>query len=127
VGWDKGRYYTRSRKVNGRVVREYIGGGEAGKLVAQLDAINRQDRELARETMRTLRAELDALAARLDELNGLTDLLARAALVAAGFRQHKRGEWGKKRDNCKGAQCARQALADRPEGAKEGAGPRPAR
>jgi hypothetical protein len=25
MGWDRGRYYTRSKKVNGRVVREYIG------------------------------------------------------------------------------------------------------
>jgi hypothetical protein len=27
MGWDRGRYYTRSRKVNGRVVREYVGTG----------------------------------------------------------------------------------------------------
>jgi hypothetical protein len=27
------------------------------------------------------------------------ELLARAALVTAGFRQHKRGEWRKRRGN----------------------------
>ena len=27
MGWDRGRYYTRSKKVNGRVVREYVGSG----------------------------------------------------------------------------------------------------
>lgn len=28
MGWDKdGRYYTRSKRVNGRVAREYVGGG----------------------------------------------------------------------------------------------------
>ena len=45
MGWDKGgRYYTRSRRENGRVVREYIGGGRAGAIVAQFDAIHRDQR-----------------------------------------------------------------------------------
>jgi hypothetical protein len=34
MGWDKGRYFTRSRKVNGRVVREYVGTGEVAELIA---------------------------------------------------------------------------------------------
>ena len=29
MGWDKGRYYTRSKKVKGRVVREYVVSGRA--------------------------------------------------------------------------------------------------
>jgi hypothetical protein len=48
MGWDRGRYYTRSRKVNGRVVREYLGTGEAAKQAARLDAITRQEREARR-------------------------------------------------------------------------------
>jgi hypothetical protein len=44
MAWDKdGRYYTRSRLVNGQVVREYVGGGEAGALIADLDAIEREN------------------------------------------------------------------------------------
>ena len=38
MGWDKGKYYSRSKKVNGRVVREYVGGGRvglAGELMAR--------------------------------------------------------------------------------------------
>jgi hypothetical protein len=37
---------------------------------------------------------VDKVVSRLDEL---ADLLARAALVAAGFHQHKRGEWRARR------------------------------
>ena len=44
MGWDKGRYYTRSRKVRGRVVREYVGGGLPGELVARMDAEARAER-----------------------------------------------------------------------------------
>ena len=44
MGWDKGRYYTRSKKVNGRVVREYIGAGRVAELVAQQDTLEREKR-----------------------------------------------------------------------------------
>jgi hypothetical protein len=97
VGWEKGRYYTRSRKVNGRVVREYVGTGRIAELVAEMDAIEHQRREVERAARQAERANVDALDAPLDELNDLVELLARAALVAAGYHQHKRGEWRKQR------------------------------
>ncbi len=93
MGWEKGRYYIRSRKVNGRVVREYVGTGEAARSAARQDALARQQREARRAEM----AELAALDAPLDDLAELTDLLARAALAAAGYRRHHRGEWRKRR------------------------------
>jgi hypothetical protein len=97
VGWDKGRYYTRSRKVNGRVVREYVGKGEIGEIMAQIDALDRADRQAEREALRAEKAELNALDSGVKQLDELADLLARAALLAAGYRQHKRGEWRRKR------------------------------
>jgi hypothetical protein len=93
MGWDKGRYYTRSRKVNSRVVREYLGTGEAAEQAARQDAITREERE----SRRAVRAELAALDASLDDLTEQTDLLARAVLAAAGYRRHHRGEWRKRR------------------------------
>ena len=99
MGWERGRYYTRSRKVDGRVVREYIGSGYDAELIARLEALRREEREEERAARQAERAELNALDAPLDRLFQETELLARAALVAAGFRQHKRGEWRKRRGN----------------------------
>ena len=110
MGWERGRYYTRSRKVNGRIVREYVGSGEAGKLAAQIDAIRRADREMERDLRRMEKAELAVLDAPLKELNDLANLLARSALVAAGYRQHNRGEWRKRRGK------RNRAEPERPEG-----------
>jgi hypothetical protein len=97
MGWDRGRYYSRSRKVNGRVVREYVGGGRLGQIAARLDAIGREVRQAARARQEAMRSEVEALDAALDDLNAVADLLGGAALLAAGYRQHKRGEWRKSR------------------------------
>jgi hypothetical protein len=97
MGWERGRYYTRSRKVNGRVVREYVGSGELAALAAQVDALERQRKEIGRAAFQAERTDLQALDGALDELNDAADLLAHAALAAAGFHQHKRGEWRKQR------------------------------
>jgi hypothetical protein len=97
MGWDKGRYYTRSKKVNGRVVREYVGTGRVAELVAQMDATERADREAERASRRAEKADLATLDAEIKALAEITDLAARAALLAAGYHQHKR-EWRKKRE-----------------------------
>jgi len=98
MGWDKnGRYYTRSKRVNGRVVREYIGSGPVGDLAAQMDASERDKREAALRFARIERERIAEFDAPIDELNELADLLARAALLAAGYVQHNRSEWRKKR------------------------------
>jgi len=100
MGWDhKGRYYTRSRRENGRVVREYIGGGMVGKLAAQLDAIERDKRESECGVARAERERIAGLDVALAELNDLAELMVRAALVSAGFHQHNRGKWRKRRGN----------------------------
>jgi len=57
--------------------------------------------------------QLQALDTALNELNAWADLLAHATLVAAGFRQHKRGEWRKRRGNRKRVEHQR---SDRPQG-----------
>jgi hypothetical protein len=99
MGWDKGRYYTRSRKVGGRVVREYVGSGRVAELAAQLDSLAKEQRRLDAAIMRGEKSDLAATDAEILAVVESADLAARAALLAAGFRRHKRGEWRKQRDH----------------------------
>jgi len=94
-----GLYYTRSRKVDGRLVREYVGGGVLGQIAARMDADERRRREV--ETARWIeeRECLESLDGLTEELYEAAEVLAEAALVAAGYHQPKRGEWRKRRGN----------------------------
>jgi hypothetical protein len=103
MGWDQRGYYYRARKLQGRVVREYVGAGIVGELAAEVDALERERRADARAVEKAERGRLDALDASVDELDTLPNRLVSAALQAAGFHKHKRGEW-RKRGNTKGTQ-----------------------
>jgi hypothetical protein len=96
-----GRYYTRSRKVRGRVVREYVGTGQIAELCAQLDAMEREERdseaELQRAAWRERNAHYAALFGPLDMLDAACDALVCQELEAAGYHQHHRGEWRRRR------------------------------
>ena len=102
MAWEKrkrgGAYYTRSRKVDGRVVREYVGGGALGEQAALRDAKERQQREEEAAARREERERLEELAGLVDEFCEAVETVARATLLAAGFRQHNRGEWRRRRD-----------------------------
>jgi hypothetical protein len=102
MGWERG-YYYRVFKANGRVVREYVGRGPVAVLAAQLDALEREKRQLQALDLRRQKHELAALEADLKTLEQTTNLVARAALLAAGFHQHKRGEWRKRRERDRNA------------------------
>ena len=91
-----GPYYTRSRRVNGQVVREYIGGGELALIVAEQDAINRTIREARQKREREELERLKPADTAVEEFCRAVETLTRAALVAAGYRNHK-GEWRRKR------------------------------
>jgi hypothetical protein len=105
----RGRYYTRSRKVAGRVVREYIGTGAVAELAAAADALRRADRRAMMEARRAEQANWQAALAPLLELSRVADLMARAALLAGGYHRHSR-TWRKKRyvhDNDNGIEARR--------------------
>src|SRR5579864_1246601 len=96
MGWDKGLYYSRSRRVNGRVVREYVGTGPAGQQAARNDALGRQARQARREHLRALQGELEALEVAIKRYCEHVEYLAAVALLLAGYHRPKRGDWRKR-------------------------------
>ena len=90
-------YWYRCKREGGRVVTEYLGAGEFARTMAEIDALEQQERDLAR---RAIRAEmdqendidrgLDALGAYLRELTGVV-------LEAHGYHKHT-GQWRKQRN-----------------------------
>src|SRR5215212_4919206 len=91
------RYYTRSRKVNGRITRQYVGTGLVVEHAAQQDAEARAQRLAERQRLQHEAARWASAAAPLTELSRLLDGFTAAALIAAGYHQHHRGAWRKRR------------------------------
>jgi len=84
-----GRYYTRSKRVGGRVVREYIGTGPTAELAAEADAARRAQREQERRAWNRTKEEIEASEDALEQLREAVCGL----LADAGFYRHHRGEW----------------------------------
>ena len=101
MGWETrsrgGRYYTRSRRENGRIIREYVGTGPLAESIAARDAHIRAERTEARERERREREHLEAADGLIADFCQEVEGLARNMLAAAGYHQHARGEWRKQR------------------------------
>ena len=100
MAWELGRrgqrFYTRTRRVGGRRVREYLGSGPRAQAAAEADGRRRAEREAqaaARRRERDRLAEADGLVLQLCEAVGLA---ASAVLAASGFHRHG-GEWRARR------------------------------
>lgn len=102
MGWESratgGRYYTRSRRIDGRVVREYVGCGRKGELAALADAEHRAARDAERAAIRAERERVEAIDGAVTDLHRTVDQLTRGALLAAGFERYKR-QWKHQRDD----------------------------
>jgi hypothetical protein len=83
------RYYSRSEWAAGRAVRRYVGTGPA----AAADDLRRLERVIGARERRAEQDRHREAETPLLELCGLTDLLTRVALVAAGYHRHDRGAW----------------------------------
>jgi hypothetical protein len=97
---DGRRYYYRGRRLCGRTRRVYVGpaGSPAAELAAAADDLRRLEREIAARESCAERERLREAEAPLLQLCQMTDALTRAALLAAGYRQHDRGEWRRCRE-----------------------------
>ena len=90
-------YYYRTHWVNGRPVKEYVGGGLLGRLSAEADRIGRERAEAERARHRRELERLEALISPAAELSKAAEVLLRAELIAAGYHRHK-GEWRRARN-----------------------------
>lgn len=94
---DSRGYWYRSKRNGSRVTREYIGRGELAALLAQMDANDRRDAEIEREQREAAQARHAAIDGQIEALCADTDRMVREVLEAAGYHQHDRGQWRKRR------------------------------
>ena len=98
MGWktiNGRRYYYKSERVGDRVKSTYFGAGEAGTLIAEMVAFEREDREAEREELGKS-AEFDAEETAVSEWFDGVQAVADVAMVAAVFHKHN-GQWRRKR------------------------------
>jgi hypothetical protein len=99
MGWktiNGRRYYYKLERAGGRVKTTYFGAGESGTLMAEMVALERLERAADREDLREQREEFDAEETAVSEWFDGVQAVADAAMIAAGFHQHK-GQWRRKR------------------------------
>jgi hypothetical protein len=90
-------YLYQSKRRGGRVTSEYRGSGTDALLIDALETIDRGERDEDIRQQRSERKQLDDLERALDDLAEQARDLAREALSAAGYHQHHRGDWRKRR------------------------------
>jgi hypothetical protein len=91
-------YYYRSVRSGTRVTKEYAGSGFMGALAAEFDDEQREQRAYERERRARERAAWAALEQPARGVDDLADMLTAAALLAAGYHRHDRGEWRRRRE-----------------------------
>ena len=94
------RYYYQRQRINGRIVYTYYGAGKLAPLVAEMERLRQERRQHERWEAQMARNEFAELAATPEAIILLLEEAQRAAaaaLVEAGYHQHKR-QWRKKRD-----------------------------
>jgi hypothetical protein len=98
MGWDHKQrgapagYYYRSRRVNGRSIKEYVGTGPRALQVAQQVADRKAAGLADRRRIEEQRAQVAPAKTVATAFHALVVLLARATLLLGGYRDHH-GEW----------------------------------
>ena len=100
MGWERrkrgGLYYTRSRRVGGRVVREYHGAGFAGQFEEECAEEEREEARKARDAWRAEQSLLRGIDAAVAGVEAESKRLVAEVLTEHGFHKHK-GQWRRRR------------------------------
>lgn len=103
MGWEKrgsGQYYYRKKRVNGRVVSEYVGSGILAEATLMLDQIEKEKTDLEKIEQQIEKEKVIAMDQAIDQnLESIGELI-KSTLIAYGYHKVK-GEWRKKRANPK--------------------------
>ncbi len=86
-------YYYRKEWINGKCVSSYVGASELAGLLAQLDLIDRAEKEIEAETQRKSREEIAEIDNDLDDLEQKTKNLVESFLIERGFYKTSSREW----------------------------------
>ena len=89
-----GLYYCRTRRINGRRVREYLGTGVVGEIAAEEDAERAAQRQQDKVDAEGILKELEAGQAIIERFKHETQRI----LEAQGYYRHHRGAWRKRRE-----------------------------
>jgi hypothetical protein len=95
---DSRGYWYHSKRSGGRITKEYIGRGEWCALAAQLDESERHAESEARDALQARHAAIDG---QIEALCAVADRMVRETLEAAGYHQHARSQWRKRREHNK--------------------------
>jgi len=100
MGWERrgnAEYYYRSYRVGHRVRKEYLGRGTDTDLLATLASQERHRKERACAEFQRERQAADTINRAVDTFEAALKAELRRQLERAGFRQHNRGEWRRRR------------------------------
>ena len=97
MAFDRRGYYYRSRRIGNRVTREYFSNGPVADLIAEMDRMLKNERAIRRKAWCKENQIADDLEAMVQESFDRIDVLAKTAMIAAGYHQHRGSEWRRKR------------------------------
>lgn len=90
-------YYYQKKRVNGKVVSEYVGKGFLAQEIALMDLAERQERNKEAEVMKKESTELKLLDQQVTQVTSFIKQLLEGVLIISGFHKHK-GQWRKVRN-----------------------------
>jgi hypothetical protein len=85
-------YYYRKKRIGDRIISEYVGAGELGRMAAEADRVEREKQSEERLRTEVMGAEIMAEDKVFAEYAGLVNTLVQGLLLAEGYHMHK-GQW----------------------------------